>query len=104
MRRIERSRTMFAVWLPDPLTVAIWMLKSFTTRCVLEAACCSWTARSVGDIRKSLMRMKIGNPGGSSPRKEIRESISRSLSAAEPAIQLLTGAAARGDAPHAAIE
>ena len=23
---------MFAVWLPEPLTVAIWMLKSLTTR------------------------------------------------------------------------
>ncbi len=39
--RIERSRTMFAVWLPDPLTVAIWMLKSLTTRCWFRAACCS---------------------------------------------------------------
>jgi hypothetical protein len=25
----ERIRTEFAVWLPDPLTVAIWILKSF---------------------------------------------------------------------------
>ena len=27
--KIARSRTVFAVWLPEPLTVAIWMLKSF---------------------------------------------------------------------------
>src|SRR5579872_1501630 len=57
--RIDRRRTRFAVWLPEPLTVATWMLKSLTTRCLLDAACCSWTARSVGDIRKSLQRMKI---------------------------------------------
>ena len=41
IRRIDRSSTMFAVWLPDPLTVATWMLKSLTTRCWLDAACCS---------------------------------------------------------------
>ena len=27
--KIDRKRTRLAVWLPDPLTVAIWMLKSF---------------------------------------------------------------------------
>ena len=32
IRRIDRSRTMLAVWLPEPLTVATWMLKSLTTR------------------------------------------------------------------------
>ena len=37
---IDRSSTMFAVWLPDPLTVAIWMLKSLTTRCALPEAGC----------------------------------------------------------------
>src|SRR2546428_1492914 len=26
--KIARSRTLFAVWLPEPLTVATWMLKS----------------------------------------------------------------------------
>ena len=30
--KIERSRTRLAVWLPDPLTVATWMLKSLTMR------------------------------------------------------------------------
>src|SRR3954449_1320854 len=58
-RSIDRSKTMLAVWLPEPLMVAIWMLKSLTTRCALPAACCSCTARSVGDILKSLRRMKI---------------------------------------------
>ena len=29
--KMERSSTMLAVWLPEPLTVAIWMLKSLTT-------------------------------------------------------------------------
>src|SRR5262245_47851474 len=28
-----RSRTLLAVWLPDPLTVATWMLKSLMTGC-----------------------------------------------------------------------
>ena len=30
--KMDRIRTMLAVWLPDPLTVATWMLKSLTTR------------------------------------------------------------------------
>jgi hypothetical protein len=30
--KMERSRTRLAVWLPEPLTVATWMLKSLTTR------------------------------------------------------------------------
>ena len=41
MRRIDRSSTMFAVWLPEPFTVATWMLKSLTTRREELAACCS---------------------------------------------------------------
>jgi hypothetical protein len=28
--RIDRRSTRFAVWLPEPLTVATWMLKSLT--------------------------------------------------------------------------
>src|SRR5437868_6848060 len=59
LNRIDRSSTMFAVWLPDPFTVAIWMLKSFTTRCPRAAACWSCTATSVGDILKSLRHMEI---------------------------------------------
>jgi hypothetical protein len=29
--KIARIITLLAVWLPDPFTVAIWMLKSLTT-------------------------------------------------------------------------
>jgi hypothetical protein len=29
--KIDRISTLLAVWLPDPFTVAIWMLKSLTT-------------------------------------------------------------------------
>ena len=29
--KMERIRTLLAVWLPEPLTVATWMLKSLTT-------------------------------------------------------------------------
>src|SRR4029079_922434 len=29
--KMARSSTLLAVWLPEPLTVATWMLKSFTT-------------------------------------------------------------------------
>ena len=35
--RIDRSSTRLAVWLPEPLTVATWMLKSLTTRWLLGA-------------------------------------------------------------------
>ena len=37
IRKMERSSTRLAVWLPEPLTVATWMLKSLTTRPVLRA-------------------------------------------------------------------
>jgi hypothetical protein len=30
--KMERSSTRLAVWLPEPLTVATWMLKSLTMR------------------------------------------------------------------------
>ena len=45
--KIERSRTRFAVWLPDPLTVATWMAKSLTMRSVVGRWPTSWTAASV---------------------------------------------------------
>jgi hypothetical protein len=35
--KIARNSTRFAVWLPDPLTVATWMLKSLTIRDVKAA-------------------------------------------------------------------
>ena len=40
----ERSRTRLAVWLPDPLTVATWILKSLTIRRVAGCVAASWTA------------------------------------------------------------
>src|SRR3954467_7076028 len=40
----ERSRTRLAVWLPEPLTVATWMLKSLTIRRVAACVAASWTA------------------------------------------------------------
>ncbi len=43
--KIDRSSTRLAVWLPDPLTVATWMLKSLTTRPVTVRAAASCTAR-----------------------------------------------------------
>src|SRR5205814_3691995 len=54
IKRSERRRTRLAVWLPEPLTVATWRLKSLTTRCLPAASCCCWTARSVGDIHEAL--------------------------------------------------
>src|SRR6476619_3791888 len=53
IRRIERRRTRLAVWLPEPLTVATWMLKSFVIRGVTGCAAPSWAATSVGAIQGS---------------------------------------------------
>ena len=47
--RMERSSTRLAVWLPDPLTVATWMLKSLTTL-VRAGVVFSCETTSVGDI------------------------------------------------------
>ena len=49
--KIERSRTRFAVWLPEPLTVATWMLRSFTIRREAAGVAASSTATSGEDIQ-----------------------------------------------------
>src|SRR6476620_7719330 len=48
--KIERSKTRFAVWLPDPLTVATWMLKSLTIRRGAVGPFVPRTATSLGDM------------------------------------------------------
>src|SRR5215471_13330021 len=51
--KMERRRTRFAVWLPEPLTVATWMLKSLIIRRFTGCAAPSWAATSVGAIQGS---------------------------------------------------
>src|SRR5262245_966723 len=58
--KIDRRRTRFAVWLPDPLTVATWMAKSLTMRCVVGRRPTSWTAASVADIRSPVPPWPVG--------------------------------------------
>src|SRR3954449_11681272 len=55
----ERSRTRLAVWLPEPLTVATWMLKSLMIRRFTGCAGPSWAATSVGAIQGSFRGNKI---------------------------------------------
>jgi hypothetical protein len=47
----DRSRTRFAVWLPDPFTVATWILKSLTTGRGAGCVAASWTATSLGGLK-----------------------------------------------------
>ena len=61
--KMERSRTRLAVWLPEPLTVATWMLKSLTTRVATECEAVSWTATSLEDM-ELLPRRGGWNCGG----------------------------------------
>src|SRR5688572_2174547 len=49
INRMERRRTRLAVWLPEPLTVATWMLKSLTTL-VRAGVLFSCDTTSVGDM------------------------------------------------------
>ena len=49
--KMERSRTRFAVWLPEPLTVATWMLKSLTMRREAWGVAASSTARLLEAIQ-----------------------------------------------------
>jgi hypothetical protein len=49
INRMDRRSTRLAVWLPDPLTVATWMLKSLTTF-VRAGMLFSWETTSVGDM------------------------------------------------------
>ena len=44
---------MLAVWLPDPLTVATWMLKSLTAGEPAADAAETWLARSVDAMCES---------------------------------------------------
>ncbi len=48
--KMERNRTRLAVWLPEPLTVATWMLKSLTTRVATAGEAVSGTATSLKDM------------------------------------------------------
>src|SRR6476659_7646510 len=48
--KIDRSSTRLAVWLPDPLTVATWILKSLTMRRGADGTSVSRTATSLGDM------------------------------------------------------
>src|SRR4051794_41925351 len=48
--KIDRSSTRLAVWLPDPLTVASWILKSLTMRRGADGTSVSRTATSLGDM------------------------------------------------------
>src|SRR5688572_9628731 len=56
--KIERSSTRLAVWLPEPLTVATWMLKSLTRRGV---AATSPAAGGLGGITLILNSSSGGN-------------------------------------------
>ena len=60
--KIDRSSTRFAVWLPDPLTVATWMLKSLTIRRAAGGAAASWTAASVGVMENPSIHPDGGEP------------------------------------------
>ena len=51
--KMERIRIMLAVWLPDPLTVATWMLKSLTAREPVGDVAVTWLARSVDAMCES---------------------------------------------------
>ena len=44
--KMDRRSTRLAVWLPEPLTVATWMLKSLMIRRVAGCAAPSWAATS----------------------------------------------------------
>src|SRR6476659_7846462 len=48
--KMARRRVVFAVWLPDPFTVATWMLKllTFAKHSSFQSFCCvGWAARSI---------------------------------------------------------
>src|SRR5829696_697629 len=54
--KMDRSSTRLAVWLPDPLTVATWMLKSLMT------APAPWRAGWPASARASCGLMRLGGP------------------------------------------
>ena len=51
--KMDRSSTRLAVWLPDPLTVATWMLKSLTSDGARTGRRVLRTAHQLGDMRVS---------------------------------------------------
>src|ERR1041384_3035332 len=62
--KIDRSSTMLAVWLPDPLTVATWMAKSLTMRSVRDLVGVSCSATSVTGIFLPCSVGSFPEPGG----------------------------------------
>src|SRR5687768_13771734 len=51
---MARSSTRLAVWLPDPLTVATWIVKSLTTTALFYFAGCDFTHGAVGEVGQVL--------------------------------------------------
>src|SRR2546423_195664 len=67
--KIERRRTRFAVWLPEPLTVATWMAKSLTMRSAVEPTPTSCSDGAVTDIDwyvlpETMLAAPLSRPGG----------------------------------------
>jgi hypothetical protein len=67
--KIDRSSTRLAVWLPEPLTVATWRLKSLTMRRAVGLEAVSWTAASLGAIKGSFRAKtrRLSRGTGTSP-------------------------------------
>src|SRR6185503_20862376 len=84
--KMARSNTVFAVWLPEPLTVATWMLKSLMTgfteisgaqsaRSSKESACRRSTTGSM-TVRGGLVRVKGQRSRGASvPRDRVEHAL-----------------------------
>src|SRR4029453_10625156 len=65
--KIERSRTRLAVWLPDPLTVATWMLKSLTTAL---AAGADWSASVATSEEAMCARSSVPDTDAPAPSRQ----------------------------------
>src|SRR5262245_20364686 len=61
---MERMRTVFEDWLPDPLTVATWILKSFTTALdtLSLPRCSSSTTSAWGDCSDTTLLLSLAGP------------------------------------------
>src|SRR5512141_2800272 len=58
--KMDRMSTRFAVWLPEPLTVATWMLKSLMTRRERDGpVAVSWTATFGSDMGPRGQKLRI---------------------------------------------
>ena len=87
--KIARMRTVFAVWLPDPLTVATCMLKSFTFDGLAWPEGDPWPTRLDAEDARLRLAHNAGIPGNLT--SEMLARLNKDVFAYNPSVLFILG-------------